>query len=117
MVTKVLERFAEQSSVKCDFDPVFDKYFKKTKDRVLLNKILIMMKRICDNPYIGKKKHGKIKHVYGYKFYYVRTQYIISYKIIKVRNEKQKGIEFVKVIGRGDDYKGIERYVETSKYN
>ena len=115
MVTEILRRFAEQSSVKCDFKPAFDKYFKKVKNQVLLDKVVREMKRICENPYIGKKKHGKLKDVYGHKFYHVRTQYIISFKIIKVRNEMQKRIEFVEVNDHGDDYKSVERYVSTSK--
>ena len=117
MVTEVLKRFAEQSSVKCEYKLAFDKYFKKVKNQVLLDRILREMKRFCENPYIGKKKKGPLKDVYGHKFYHVRTLYVLSYKIIKVRNETQKGIEFVKVIGRGDEYKGVERYVKTSKHN
>ena len=115
MVTEVLKHFEAQSSVKCEFDPVFDKYFKKTKDQVLLDRVLREMKRICENPYIGKKKKGPLKGVYGHKFYHVRTQYVISYEIFKVRNETQKKVKFVKVVSRGDDYKGVVRYVKATK--
>ena len=115
MVTKVLERFAEQSSIKCDFSPKFDKFFKKNRDRVLEDKLLDKMEEICENPYIGKKKHGKIDDVYSHKFYHYRTQYIISYEVITVKKENHKSIEFVKIDDRGDEYKAIERYKSTSK--
>ena len=75
------------------------------------------MKQICENPYFGKKKKGPLKDIYGHKIYHIRTQYVISYKIIKVLNETQKRIEFIKVVGRGDDYKGTERYVRAYKHN
>ena len=117
MVTEVLKRFAEQSSVKCEYSPKFDKHIKKIKDQVFLNKTLVMMSRICENPYIGERKHGKLKDVYSYKFFYVRTQYIISYQIIKDQTENHKGIEFIDLADHGDDYKALERYVITSKRN
>ena len=60
MVTKVLERFAEQSSIKCDFSPKFDKFFKKNRDRVLEDKLLDKMEEICENPYIGKRNTVKL---------------------------------------------------------
>ena len=117
MVTKVLERFAEQSSVKCDFSPKFDNYIKKIKDQVFWYKIESRMKQICEDPYIGEKKRGKIKNLYGYKFYYVRTQYVLTYVIITAKKGSQKGIEFIKIDDRGDDYKAVERYFATSKHN
>ena len=115
MVTKVLEKFAEQSSVKCEFRPAFNKYIKKIKVQVFWYKIESRMKQICENPYIGDRKKGPLKDAYCYKFYYVRVQHMITYKNIEGWNKNQKGIEFFMIDDHGDDYKSIVRYVKTSK--
>ncbi len=79
------------------------------------DKILEKIEEVCKNPYIGKKKRGRIDVVYSHKFYHIRTQYIITYEIIETDVNSKKGIEFLRVDGHGDDYKSIERYKSTSK--
>ena len=92
-------------------------FLKKIKNQKFLDKIEQGMKEICENPYIGERKKGPLKDVYGHKIYHVRAPYVISYKIFKVQNETQKGIEFFMIEGRGGDYRRIERYAKTSKHN
>ena len=113
MVIESLKQIASQANIECDYDPPFNRGVKKIKDKALLRKVLGKIWEILENPYIGDKKRGIIKDVYSHKFYHVRTQYIISYKIISAK-KNNIGIKFIMIEDHSDDYKGLERYVKTS---
>ncbi|HPJ76019.1 MAG: type II toxin-antitoxin system RelE/ParE family toxin [Clostridia bacterium] len=86
-----------------------ERYFKKVKEKRLLNEYYNTIKKISINPYIGEMKKGDLAGVYCYDIYYNRTNYEIAYMIY----EQEKRMIVVVLAGtRENFYQELKRYIK-----
>lgn len=53
--------------------PRAEKFIKKLKERILLQKLKQAIEKIKANPYIGKPKKGDLSGIYGFDVFYHNT--------------------------------------------
>jgi len=58
-----------------------EKYFKKIKDKLLLAAYKNAIDKLKVNPYIGIKKVGDLRGIYGYDVKYAGINYELAYRI------------------------------------
>jgi mRNA interferase RelE/StbE len=86
-----------------------ERYFKKVKEKRLLNEYYNTIKKISINPYIGEMKKGDLAGVYCYDIYYNRTNYEIAYMIYEQEN---RTIVVVLAGTRENFYQELKRYIK-----
>ena len=68
--------------MKIEQSPLFGRTVKKfsKKDK---QKLDLQIRKLVNNPYLGKQKKGDLKNVFVYKFKLNTVEYLLSYKISK----------------------------------
>ena len=64
-----------------------ERYFKKLKDKNLLQVFKTAIDTLKSNPYIGTQKVGDLKGIYGYDVRYSGIDYEIAYRIYEEENK------------------------------
>jgi mRNA interferase RelE/StbE len=91
------------------FTSAAEKYFKKVKEKKLLNEYREAINKISKNPYSGEIKKGNLAGIYCYNVYYSSVNNEIAYRIFE-QNEK-----FIVVILAGtreNFYQQLKRYID-----
>ena len=86
-----------------------ERYFKKIKDKRLLNTFKNAIDKIKDNPYIGSQKSGDLRGIHGYDVYYNGQNYEIAYRIYE---ENDKLIVIILAGTRENFYEELKRLVK-----
>ncbi|GHU85852.1 addiction module toxin RelE [Clostridia bacterium] len=89
------------------YSPPASKYLKKIKDKRLRKEFFETIDKILANPTIGKPKKGDLKGRLCYGFYYDRTEYRVSYRVIN--NET---LLIVTVGTHENFYRDLKRYLK-----
>lgn len=91
------------------FTPQAQRYFKKLREKPLLNAFRNALLEIADNPYLGNEKKGDLRGVYGWDVYYAKTNYEIAYTI-----QEHEGQYVIIVLAgtRENFYEQLKRYVK-----
>ena len=63
------------------FLPAAERYFKKIREKPLLNAFREALTEISENPYAGSEKKGDLAGIYCWNLKYARTDYRIAYRI------------------------------------
>ena len=96
------------------FSPIAAKYFKKLKDKKLLNLYIKAIDKILDNPFIGSEKTGDLKGIRCYDIYHSKTNYELAYCIeyatVKGKDEPQM-IIVILAGTRENFYDELKRYL------
>jgi mRNA interferase RelE/StbE len=58
-----------------------ERYFKKTKDKQLLAAFKSAIDKLKIDPYIGTRKTGDLRGIYGFDVKYAGTNYELAYRI------------------------------------
>ena len=95
------------------FSPTAERYFKKLKDKQLLEKHKAALMQLQDNPYIGQAKRGDLSGIYGYDIYHNKTNYEIAYFIFEIDGKK---IVVLLAGTRENFYEELKRRVKKTNY-
>lgn len=79
--------------------PKAEKFIRKVKEKLLLQKIKQALQKIQTNPYIGKTKKGDLSGIYGFDVFYHNINYEISYK-----GYQEKSIVVIILIGTRENF-------------
>jgi len=63
--------------------PPAKRYFKKLKEKGLINAYSEALAKIADNPYSGEAKVGDLAGIYCMDVFYARKKHEIAYRIIE----------------------------------
>jgi len=69
------------------FSTASQKYFKKLRDKKLINSFYESLHKISENPYVGSRKIGDLATVYGYDVHYNGVNYEIAYLISEIESK------------------------------
>lgn len=64
------------------------RYFKKIKEKQLINAYKESLQKISKDPYIGQPKRGDLSGIYGYHVKYQGINYEIAYTMNEVNGKK-----------------------------
>ena len=85
-----------------------ERYFKKIKNKQLLQVFKNAIDELKENPYIGSQKTGDLRGIYGYDVIYNKVNYEIAYRIY----EKQKKLVVIILAGtRENFYQELKRLI------
>ena len=88
--------------------PPAKKYFKKLKERGLINAYKEALKKIAIDPYAGEAKVGDLAGIYCMDVFYNKTNYEIAYRIV----EDDEQIVVIILAGtRENFYQELKRYM------
>ncbi len=90
--------------------PKAEKYIKKIKEKILIEKLKNAIIKIQTNPYIGEAKKGDLKGIYGFDIFYHNINYEISYKIY----EKENIIVIILIGTRENFYQELKKYLQSN---
>ena len=89
-----------------------ERYFKKIKDKNLLDVFKKAIDKLKVDPYIGEQKRGDLSGVYGYDVKYSSVNYELAYKIYE---DDGKLMVVILVGTRENFYEDLKRLVKTIK--
>lgn len=96
------------------FSPSAAKFFKKLKDKKLINLYKHAIDKILENPLIGTEKTGDLKGIRCYDIFYSKTNYelayCIEYESVKGKEEPQM-IIVIMAGTRENFYDELKRYL------
>jgi len=88
--------------------PPAKKYFKKLKERGLINAYKETLEKIAADPYAGEAKIGDLAGIYCMDVFYSKTNYEIAYRIV----EDDEQIVVIILAGtRENFYQELKRYM------
>lgn len=91
------------------FTPAAAKFFKKLKEKSLIDTYREALKIISINPYIGQPKKGDLLGIYGFDVKYRGNNYEIAYTINELNGKKA----IVLLAGsRENFYKQLKNYIK-----
>lgn len=90
------------------FTSAAEKYFKKLKEKKLLEAYYKAIKTISQDPYVGEKKSGDLNDVYGFDVKYAGLNYEIAYLIYEQDN---KQVVVLLAGTRENFYEQLKRYL------
>jgi mRNA interferase RelE/StbE len=86
------------------------KYFKKLKDKKLIEAYKTAIMNIRNDPYIGNAKTGDLKGIYCIDVYFNNVNYELAYRIVQLTNGQ---VVVVIMAGtRENFYLELKRYME-----
>jgi len=90
--------------------PPARKYFKKLKDKSLINAYSDKLEQISKDPYQGEAKVGDLSGIYCMDLYLNKTNYEIAYRVI----EDGDKVAIIILAGtRENFYQELKRYMAT----
>ncbi|HVI41645.1 MAG TPA: type II toxin-antitoxin system RelE/ParE family toxin [Anaerovoracaceae bacterium] len=98
--------------VELRFLPPAKNYIKKIPDKKLKEEFRNAIDKICRDYTIGEPKSGDLDGIYGYDFFYNKTNYEIAYTI---RHEENKVIVVIMAGTRENFYQELKRYMKKEK--
>ena len=92
------------------YTPAAKKYFKKLKEKGLINAYNSTLDHIEADPYAGELKIGDLTGIYCWDVYYSGVNYEIAYQII----EEDKQLVVIILAGtRENCYEELKRYMDS----
>ena len=85
-----------------------ERYLKKIKDKKLLSTFKEAIDKIKIDPYIGTKKAGDLRGVYGYDVKYAGVNYELAYRIYE---ENSRLVVIVLAGTRENFYEELKRLI------
>ena len=95
--------------------PAAAKYFKKLKDKKLLQLYKDAIEDILNNPLIGSEKTGDLKGIRCYDIFYSKTNYELAYIIDYVPITGSDELQLVIILlagSRENFYDELKRYIK-----
>ncbi len=68
------------------FSSAAERYFKKIKEKPLKEAYHTAIRKISQDPYVGQRKTGDLRGIYGYDVRYMGINYEIAYSIYEENN-------------------------------
>ncbi|KLU59279.1 hypothetical protein CEB3_c42650 [Peptococcaceae bacterium CEB3] len=91
------------------FNPAAERYFKKLREKPLIEAYKNALKSISQEPYIGEMKRGDLSGIYGFDVRYKGINYEIAYTIVEMGSRKV----IVLLAGtRENFYEELKRYIK-----
>ena len=94
---------------KVSYSKSAERYFKKLKDKKLLETFRKVINELSVNPYIGSQKTGDLKGLYGYDVRYASTNYEVAYRIYE---DDEKLVVVILAGTRENFYEELKRLVK-----
>jgi len=91
------------------FSPAAERYFKKLKEKPLIEAYKTALKAISQEPYIGKVKRGDLSGIYGFDVNYKGINYEIAYTIVEIDSKK---VIILLAGTRENFYEELKRYIK-----
>lgn len=91
------------------FSPPAERFFKKLKEKGLIDAYKTAILELSKNPYIGKQKRGDLTGIYGLDVKHKGVNYEIAYTISEAKGGK---IVVLLAGSRGNFYEQLKRYIK-----
>jgi len=88
--------------------PPAKKYFKKLKERGLINAYKEALEKIAADPYAGEAKIGDLAGIYCMDIFYGKTNYEIAYRIVE---DNEQIVVIILAGTRENFYQELKRYM------
>ena len=90
------------------FMPQAEKYFRKIKEKALIEAFHEALRAISKDPFSGQQKKGDLAGLYGWDVYHVRTNDEVAYRIY----EEERLVIVVLAGTRENFYEQLKRYIK-----
>lgn len=95
-----------------EFLSAAERYFKKLRDKNLVDAFKMAVEKLSEDPYIGKAKRGDLSSVYGYDFRHAGATYEIAYKIYE---DNEELVVIILAGTRENFYEALKLYIKTTQ--